>query len=46
MPYMADTNVLLRFIAASDPLHGLVRDAMYRMAALSRGLQGSRGAGT
>ncbi|MBW4501961.1 MAG: PIN domain-containing protein [Scytonema hyalinum WJT4-NPBG1] len=31
MPYMADTNILLRFIAPSDPNHILVRDAIYSL---------------
>lgn len=31
MPYMADTNVLLRFISPSDPNHILVRDAIYSL---------------
>ncbi len=31
MPYMADTNILLRFIAPTDPNHALVRDAIYSL---------------
>lgn len=28
MPYMADTNILLRFISPSDPNHELIRNAI------------------
>jgi predicted nucleic acid-binding protein len=35
MPYLADTNVLLRFTNANDPQHALVRDAI--RALLSEG---------
>jgi predicted nucleic acid-binding protein len=31
MPYMADTNILLRFVAPNDPNHALVRDVMYSL---------------
>ena len=31
MPYMADTNILLRFVAPTDPNHALVRDAIYSL---------------
>ncbi|WGV27515.1 type II toxin-antitoxin system VapC family toxin [Halotia branconii] len=31
MPYMADTNILLRFISPSDPNHIFVRDAIYSL---------------
>lgn len=31
MPYMADTNILLRFVASNDPNHALVRDVMYSL---------------
>ncbi len=31
MPYMADTNVLLRFISPSDPNHIFVRDGIYSL---------------
>lgn len=37
MPYMADTNILLRFISPSDPNHALVRRVMYSL--LKRGEQ-------
>lgn len=30
MPYMADTNILLRFVAPTDPNHALVRDVFVR----------------
>lgn len=35
MPYLADSNILLRFVAPSDPNHVLVRDSLYSL--LSRG---------
>ena len=35
MPYMADTNILLRFIAPEDPNHLLVRNTIYSL--LNRG---------
>ncbi|GAA6614921.1 type II toxin-antitoxin system VapC family toxin [Scytonema sp. NUACC26] len=35
MPYMADTNILLRFIAPSDPNHSQVRNIIYSL--LKRG---------
>jgi hypothetical protein len=28
MPYLADTNILLRFISPSDPNHPLIRNRM------------------
>ncbi len=31
MPYMADTNILLRFVAPNDPNHVLVRDVIYSL---------------
>jgi predicted nucleic acid-binding protein len=31
MPYMADTNILLRFVAPNDPNHALVRDVIYSL---------------
>ncbi|MDF5721268.1 MAG: hypothetical protein PUP91_12465 [Rhizonema sp. PD37] len=31
MPYMADTNILLRFIAPEDPNHILVRNIIYTL---------------
>lgn len=31
MPYMADTNILLRFVASNDPNHAVVRDVMYSL---------------
>ena len=31
MPYLADTNILLRFIAPTDPNHILVRDVIYSL---------------
>lgn len=31
MPYLADTNILLRFIAPTDPHHPLVRDLIYSL---------------
>jgi predicted nucleic acid-binding protein len=31
MPYLADTNILLRFVAPSDPNHPLVRQALYSL---------------
>lgn len=31
MPYLADTNILLRFVAPSDPNHLLVRNALYSL---------------
>lgn len=31
MFFMADTNILLRFISPSDPNHILVRDAIYSL---------------
>lgn len=31
MPYMADTNILLRFVAPNDPNHALVSDVMYSL---------------
>ncbi|MDF5733617.1 MAG: hypothetical protein PUP92_38000 [Rhizonema sp. PD38] len=31
MPYMADTNILLRFIAPEDPNHILVRNLIYSL---------------
>lgn len=31
MPYLADTNILLRFIASTDPNHILVRDVIYSL---------------
>ena len=37
MPYMADTNILLRFVSPSDPDHALARNAVY--ALLIRGDQ-------
>lgn len=35
MLFMADTNILLRFVSPSDPNHILVRDAIYSL--LERG---------
>lgn len=37
MPYMADTNILLRFVAPTDPNHTLVCDAIYSL--LKNGVQ-------
>lgn len=31
MPYMADTNILLRFISPTDPNHALVHDTIYSL---------------
>ncbi|PSB49211.1 PIN domain nuclease [Cyanosarcina cf. burmensis CCALA 770] len=31
MPYLADTNILLRFIAPKDPNHALVRDVIHSL---------------
>ena len=31
MPYLADTNILLRFVAPYDPNYLLVRDALYSL---------------
>ena len=31
MEYLADTNILLRFIAPTDPNHGLVKDVIYTL---------------
>ena len=33
MPYMADTNILLRFVAPTDPYHALVRDVVRSLLA-------------
>lgn len=35
MPYLADTNILLRFVSPSDPNHPLVSSALYSL--LGRG---------
>lgn len=31
MPYLADTNILLRMVSPSDPNHPLVRNALYSL---------------
>jgi hypothetical protein len=36
MPYMADTNIVLRFIFTCDPNHIFVRDAIYSLRLISR----------